>query len=192
MMDFTEMEQKKIERKLAAIPVTPVRKSEDMKRPILPVPEPINAKWKEAISSREWATNYTGTVDPKYKPYLDMRDRLLSFAGEEACMEFVDEDFPKLQERGQLWYGDRIQMMPGEPSQCHSNSALLWEVNKRRAVMATGYALSNDGMWRQHTWCVTVGEDGGPVVVETTTPRIAYFGFILTLEEAELFLYENV
>ena len=190
--DFMLMEHDKIEQMLAAKPGMPIRKAEEMERPILPVPEQMDAEWKEAISNRPWATNYTGTVDSRYNPYLDLRDRLLSFAGEEASIDFLDEDFSKLQARGQLWYGDKIQMMPGEPSHCHSNSALLWEANKSLVVIATGYALSDDGMWRQHTWCVAEEVNGGPIIIETTEPRIAYFGFILTREEAELFLYENV
>jgi len=46
----------------------------------------------------------------------------------------------------------------------------------------TGWALSNDGIWRQHTWLLK-----GKAIVETTSPREKYYGFVLTDEEANQF-----
>ena len=72
----------------------------------------------------------------------------------------------------------------------NSNSALLWDANREKCQIATGYALSADGCWRQHSWVVQ------PLTTkyriwETTEKRIAYFGFILNDEECEEFYYNN-
>ena len=52
------------------------------------------------------------------------------------------------------------------------------------------YALSEDGLWRCHSWVVqpmarTVR------VWETTVKRVAYFGVVLTSEECKDFVENN-
>lgn len=51
-------------------------------------------------------------------------------------------------------------------------------------VIMTGYALSDDGIWRAHSWGVdlTTGD-----TIETTDARWLYFGFRLSPDEAERF-----
>lgn len=83
------------------------------------------------------------------------------------------------------------ERMRGEDCHCHSNSALLWEVNKDKTVICTGYALSADGMWRQHSWLIH-RKPRSNRVVETTEPRILYYGFAMTPELCEEFVNENV
>jgi hypothetical protein len=111
---------------------------------------------------------------------------LLSFGGDRVAVVGFDEDTVRLFERGQLWSGRGALKMPGSPSQCHANAAGLWEANQDTVILATGYALSKDGMWRQHSF----GLNGGRAV-ETTEPRVAYFGFAMTPEESERFHEEN-
>lgn len=91
-------------------------------------------------------------------------------------------------------------MQKGEPSQCHTNSAMLWEANKSRTLegpyreelaLATGYAMSEDGLWRQHSWCV-LRTPARVKVVETTVPKVAYYGFVMTHAEAERFAERSV
>jgi len=55
------------------------------------------------------------------------------------------------------------------------------------ARIVTRYALSDDGMWRQHSW-VLVGER----LVETTEEREQYFGVVLSDGEAEEFRRWNL
>ena len=57
--------------------------------------------------------------------------------------------------------------------------------------MMTGYALSADGIWRQHSWLVAFDNEDYPYIVETTEERISYYGFAMTYEECEIFLYWN-
>lgn len=151
----------------------------------------MDAEWRERVTqSQAWAVGYKGPIPDYLKETLELRNRLLTFGGEEVCMPFVEADLEKIQSRGQLWLGDLSTMMVGQRSQCHRNSALLWEANKDVILIATGYALSEDGMWRQHTWCIMINDEN-TYVVETTTPRVAYFGFVMNLDESQTFLYQN-
>jgi hypothetical protein len=83
--------------------------------------------------------------------------------------------------RGRLW-SSPARLVEGEVSACHDNAVALWRSGEASAV-GTGYALSDDGLWREHTWAVV--EDGG--LLETTEPRTAYFGVELRGRDAERF-----
>lgn len=151
-----------------------------------------HAWWcKENIRAhREMSRKANGSlVDERL---IDLHDKLLSFAGNETCLPTVEEDLEKILSRGQVWLGDRVDMMKGRPCQCHSNSCELYELNKDLAelAIATGYALSKDGLWRQHSWLVK-RNTRSVRVIETTTRRILYFGFIMSDEEAAEFCEFN-
>jgi hypothetical protein len=75
-----------------------------------------------------------------------------------------------------------------ERSACHENVAQLW-VTKSSGLTAigTGYALSEDGLWRQHSWGVR--RDG---IVETTKVRVKYFGISVQGRDAEAFAAANL
>jgi hypothetical protein len=74
------------------------------------------------------------------------------------------------------------------PCSCHRNTSRLWSrngnMNRKNGLIGigTGYALSGDGLWRQHSW--GVGKRG---IVETTEARVTYFGRLLRGEDADLF-----
>jgi hypothetical protein len=55
-------------------------------------------------------------------------------------------------------------------NECHRNTAELWRADKLDAI-CLGYALSEDGLWREHYWGIKDDH-----IVETTISRIAYFG----------------
>lgn len=78
------------------------------------------------------------------------------------------------------------RFVPGEDNGCHANAAMLW-TDGTVAAIGTGYALSDDGLWRQHSWGVDA--DGTPV--ETTAARISYAGITLTAVPAFQFAVSN-
>lgn len=123
------------------------------------------------------------TGDPAFLP---LKKRLLEIGGWSVCTPHIEPDLEKIISRGMRFPG-RSRTMRGEPSQCHRNSALCWDENRELCTICTGYALTRDGMWRQHSWVLT--NEG--TVVETTVKRIQYFGFPMTPEECELFLEEQ-
>lgn len=111
-------------------------------------------------------------------------DRLLSIDGF-AVARSPEEDIEKLLTRGiaRQW---GAKMVPGERNDCHGNAARLWAKDREGAVIETGWAMSEDGVWRQHSWARK-----GPTILETTTPRLLYYGFELTPKEAERFYMAN-
>lgn len=156
-----------------------------------------NSEWEQSCKKNSWwAKNYIGTLDNRCKQMLKLRDLLLSKGGCEACLPVMDEDLMNIIAYGQLWDNNTTRMMKGRPSQCHSNSAELWYNNKysykngHAVIICTGYALSSDGFWRQHSWLVHA-KSRANVIIETTKPRVAYFGFGMTYAEAEQFEYDN-
>lgn len=166
-----------------------IRSPEEMPKRVEWTPiEQVDPEWKEWLKQKWWATNYTGEIQPHLKPLLRLINLLLQFGGEEVCMPAKEPDLYKILARGQLWYGNRIDFVEGLPCECHRNVSYLWVENKAFLLIATGYALSDDGMWRQHSWAIN------PItkkVIETTKDRLLYFGYVLDLEESERFFYEN-
>jgi hypothetical protein len=106
-----------------------------------------------------------------------------------------EEDIDELLAHGQIIErGPSYRVIDGAPSQCHANAAEWWQSHRdlaRPHRIATGYALSPDGRWHQHSWLVAPGLRGESII-ETTQMRWAYWGIILDDEAAEQFAYENL
>lgn len=177
----------------------PVRLGEASPFPIETVP--MDAGWKAVFDERHSnldvvPASMEGAIDAETRAALAGGRRrlvggLLKFGGERVSIPAFEEDLEKLLTRGQLLSPAGLRLMRGERSQCHRNSALLWDVNRHRLFICTGYYLSSDGIWRQHSWCVE-NRKRRPRIVETTNPAVAYFGFAMTTAEAELFLDDNI
>lgn len=159
-----------------------------------------DSEWQERIDNEWWGKKSLAkglfaklangeTIDQRF---IELNRLLLSFGGHETCFPAVEEDMAKILERGQLWIGDHSILMEGEPSRCHANSSNLWLANKDKneVTIATGYALSKDGLWRQHTWLVQ-RMARSVRIIETTVKRVCYFGFVMTDDEAEEFANNN-
>ncbi len=119
--------------------------------------------------------------------YNQFKDGLLAVAGEAVCLHF-EEDLMNLLERGKFFRGHNSVYEPMEPNRCHSNASILWS-KYNNVNIATGYALTKDGMWRQHSWCIIPSENDR--VIETTMKRVLYFGYVLNDEESEQFYDDN-
>ena len=114
----------------------------------------------------------------------ELRDKILELGGSEVNVTQREPHLDELLERGQVFYGKGSKRCPGEASQCHTNVAALWVHDRKQIRIVTGYALSKDGLWRQHSWALD-GRDNK--VIETTIPRLLYYGVVLSDGEAEEF-----
>ena len=152
---------------------------------------PPDRKWLKRLRENGFTARkqYNSSAGTKHTLALaQLKKRLLGIAGYAVILPNLETDVYKILQRGEL-FPLKYKMMTGEPSQCHRNSALLWEANKDKVNLCTGYALSaHGGIWRQHSWCFHRADNK---VVETTVGRIAYFGYAMTALEADLFLCEN-
>ncbi len=142
-------------------------------------------RWRRLANKNKW------TVRCRHPDagLESLKQRLLNIGGWSVCLPNIEVDLENLLERG-IRFAARAKMMRGEPCQCHSNSAHLWDNNQDISYLCTGYALSRDGMWRVHSWCV-VKTPKSYKVIETTEARISYYGYILDPNESEMFLYAN-
>lgn len=64
-----------------------------------------------------------------------------------------------------------------QDSKCHDNCVDLYLLNKTNRIF-TGYALSDDGLWRFHSWII----DKDDIIIETTKERLIYVGYESTSE----------
>ena len=115
-----------------------------------------------------------------YPEFTKLEQRLLSMGGD-MVVPRREPDQDKILSWGRLWNRDNVRVVNGVPCNCHGNVAEPWRSNPKRYHVATGWALSEDGLWRQHSWIID-----GRTVIETTT-REKYFGFVLTPLEAQQF-----
>ena len=134
----------------------------------------------------------------------ELSDRLIE-AGGGLLVSQNEEDLDNILNRTVIFnhFKKPPLRMIGRPSECHFNASRCWEANPKISRIATGYGLSEDGLWRQHTWVVKQVRHGGRKtfdstnpghwqVYETTLPRLCYFGFILTLDECAKFAFDNL
>lgn len=155
-----------------------------------------DTEWMQALRDNQkwWLSENmkTNQENLHHQKLYALHKILLSFGGAETCLDLLEEDINKILNYGQFWYGDKAKLMKGEPSQCHANSCELWELNHKDfdVHIATGYALTSDAMWRQHTWLVWK-KPRSFKIIETTVKRLAYFGFVMTEEEAYEFCDQN-
>ena len=118
---------------------------------------------------------------PELRP---LRKKLLSIGGEEIVPR-EEPDLSKIIKRGKL-FKCKAKLTKLRMISCHTNAAELYATKGYK--IATGWALSDDGLWRQHSWCI----DGKENIVETTKSRKKYFGVVLMQKEAKKFYRENI
>lgn len=110
--------------------------------------------------------------------YNALENKLLSYGGRELV--YVPEcpivTNRMLIEQGQAFNPDvtGVRMMPSMPNHCHDNCIAWWRWD-RSSRLVHGYALSEDGLWRNHSWML----DGKDRIVETTVEREKYYGCIM-------------
>jgi hypothetical protein len=102
-----------------------------------------------------------------------------------------DPNMERIIQKGQLMNlpvvmkaGPLDQRVRRPDGMCHYNSSLMW-LAQREGIRAigTGYALSDDGLWRQHSWAICADH-----ILETTEcSRGKYFGLRLEAGAAEDF-----
>jgi len=108
-----------------------------------------------------------------------LKRHLLNFGGESFQVDdFLEEEIKPADARrlimeGKLWKSNKNNtiLIPLEPCQCHRNTVVLVYLGGGNLTAWWGLALSDDGIWRVHSWARTSLK-----VIETTTPRLLYYG----------------
>lgn len=128
---------------------------------------------REALELNESHLRYRSAKIPQWEI---LGRRLKAIGGAVVCATF-EEDIQLILRHGKTWVPLQkdIILRRGEAIRCHDNSVLLQAAHPHLHV-CTGYALSNDGIWRSHSWCF---EQQTCSIIETTVKRVAYHGAIL-------------
>jgi len=116
--------------------------------------------------------------------WTKLKSRLVTIGGDQVVIPNYEPDLKRILTRG-TEFGGSSQVIKGKRSNCHGNVSDLYDADAVDSIV-TGYALSSDGLWRQHTW----GLKGG-VVIETTEKRTKYYGVVLNSKEASDFADRN-
>ena len=149
----------------------------------------------ENLSSESTFVRMTRGKKEDWEKFLLLHRILLSIGGRETVFPSFEEDMDAILSRGRYYKGTS-RMMRGRANHCHSNVCNLWEANHadKDVSIATGYALSPDGLWRQHSWLVQryrTATQNRTRIIETTEKRLCYYGFEMTNAEAEEFCQNN-
>jgi len=135
-------------------------------------------RWHVArdLEARDLNENHLRHHSARTPEWKILGQRLKAIGGTVVCATF-EEDIQLILDRGKTWVPlqKEIVLVRGEAIRCHDNSILLQEANPH-LHLCTGYALSNDGIWRSHSWCF---EEQTYRIVETTLKRVAYHGSVL-------------
>lgn len=113
-----------------------------------------------------------------------LAEQLLNNGGEAVVILFVEEAFCSVMIRyGKIATYNSISFDLGEPRQCHANSASLWSARQDELTLVTGYGLSDDKLWRRHSWLINQEQN----LLETTEARVKYLGISLSAKQAAAF-----
>ena len=107
-----------------------------------------------------------------------LKAHLLEFGGKRfqfdwyLNVELSERDVIMLLSCGVLQDGGGAELLEMAQRECHSNAATLVTLDPK-LTFVTGLALSDDGIWRIHSWAVSPMGN----IIETTEPRVKYFGY---------------
>jgi hypothetical protein len=134
----------------------------------------LNRRFREAASQQ-----------PAFR---ELRRLLHGFGGTHLVAPAGPEpDLQLLISAGFVMAGPVVQRAVRE-NRCHQNIAEVWAEKRHGLVgIGTGYSLSDDGLWRQHSWGVR--RRG---ILETTVSRVKYFGVLLQRGHADAFAAANL
>jgi len=111
-----------------------------------------------------------GPSDPAIQEHWSaFEQKLLALGGTRVV--WLREDFlTELLSRGRP-FNLPVELFGMPSNRCHANAAFLWGKDIEGTRLVFGYGLFQDGLWRQHSWCVKNG-----VLLETNVPMNKYFG----------------
>jgi hypothetical protein len=114
------------------------------------------------LRGKPWWTDYHTRLQDYIEDLGFPGSHIVSFPDKESIIE-------ELFDQSVVTAKDVI-FINGNEGDCHNNCDDLFAEKKIDAIIY-GYALSDDGLWRNHSWGLK-----GEKIVETTGERLAYLG----------------
>lgn len=139
----------------------------------------------------------TARMSKAVPAYASLRTRLLKLGGIDVVPPVIDSssvaqlarqryDVGHVLQAGRTWLGARAKNEEMATNSCHRNVARLCK--SCRGHIASGWALSMDGLWREHSWLVKGKGKANEYLIETTVSWLLYHGYILNNEEMDWFV----
>lgn len=136
-------------------------------RDITDYPDTKRIQW---LKSQQWYTEEHDKLNIKLTNLIP-KTQIVAHSNQHIPIEFI------------LTHGQIIDLpvidYSMENSRCHDNCDKLYLQNDIVNVYS-GFALSDDGLWRTHSWGYDTDDEHNSTIsefiVETTEPRLLYFG----------------
>jgi hypothetical protein len=133
--------------------------------------------------------------------YEDLRKQLLALGGVEVVLPRYDQfseveqrrqayDVEQVLARGETWLGSRAVLELRTENNCHNNVAQIR--SSGRGSITSGWALADDGLWREHSWLLLRSADSEDSVLETTQAWLLYHGYRLDARETGWFIHSEL
>ncbi len=122
------------------------------------------------------------------KLLISLKEKLLKYGGEKFQVEwFIEDNICSETIENLLNFGilrsrktQDFKLFEMSTSRCHENSIILSLNNKNLSLVTeTGFALSDDKIWRVHSWVYDVKNN---LIIETTEERVFYYGICSDLD----------
>jgi hypothetical protein len=148
--------------------------------------------WKGKFSMGNESNAYFREPSPEeLAAFEPLAERLLALGGRDIFIQ-PEPHLDRLLQAGRTFDPKGRRKVQGEPHKCHRNAALDYARHHALQLggtcdLVTGYALSADGLWVQHSWLWD-----GRRVLETNSTPVLYYGVVLPPAEAFLFVVTEV
>lgn len=135
---------------------------------------------------KEWEIKFKIHCE-KYQECNKLKELLLKLGGKGILLQFDQERsfFINLVTRGKEFQFEPF-LEVGITNECHYNCAKLAQSNEHLLIVL-GWGLRAD-YWFLHSWLFSTAE----ILIETTEPMDAYFGYILSKVEQEKYIQHNI
>lgn len=100
-----------------------------------------------------------------------LKDKLAPMGGFGALIYEDDPDLNEIISDAKVWNLPVVQLAEPIANSCHETSAQYAKDNPE-AQFVTGYCLTDDGLWRSHSFVV----ENGRIIETTTSLRSLYYG----------------
>ncbi len=135
-------------------------------------------------------SNNMASSDIEKKRLVLLKNKLLEYGGLKVAIPSSEDDAYALLKRGihKVSNVKNTKKISGKRGASHANVSEWWIHNKERITIMTGYALSEKGVWVQHSWCY---DNKLKIMLETCQRKTNYFGIVLSFQESYEFYLAN-
>ncbi|CAH6990139.1 hypothetical protein VCHA53O466_140134 [Vibrio chagasii] len=150
----------------------------------------LDERWSDGIKRNQWWASANirnkpnGMSTREHSKALSLYDALIHNGGCEVCLSTTnlddDLDIDSVIANGSIMGTtnsvlNEVLFLEMQTSNCHENAATV-KAERPEFHLCTGFYMSSEGMWREHSWLLTPDKGN---IIETSSVQCAYFGVIV-------------